>query len=282
MFAPAMHVEMWEHPATVENVATLRRRGALVVEPAVGRLTGADSGKGRLPDAAQLFELAQHVLTGVPRDLAGRRVVVTAGGTREPLDPVRFLGNRSSGKQGYAFARAAVARGAQVLLISANVELAVPAGADIVRVETTAQLREATLAAAKDADAIVMAAAPADFRPASVADQKIKKRPDGQAPTIELTLNPDIAAELGAAKSSGQVLVAFAAETQNAIENGKEKLARKKADLIVINDVGSGRVFGSDGNEATIVGADGSQEHLERQSKEELAHAVWNRVVALL
>jgi phosphopantothenoylcysteine decarboxylase/phosphopantothenate--cysteine ligase len=282
MFAPAMHVEMWEHPATVENVATLRRRGALVVEPAVGRLTGADSGKGRLPDAAQLFELAQHVLTGVPRDLAGRRVVVTAGGTREPLDPVRFLGNRSSGKQGYAFARAAVARGAQVLLISANVELAVPAGADIVRVETTAQLREATLAAAKDADAIVMAAAPADFRPASVADQKNKKRPDGQAPTIELTLNPDIAAELGAAKSSGQVLVAFAAETQNAIENGKEKLARKKADLIVINEVGSGRVFGSDGNEATIVGADGSQEHLERQSKEELAHAVWNRVVALL
>jgi phosphopantothenoylcysteine decarboxylase/phosphopantothenate--cysteine ligase len=282
MFAPAMHVEMWEHPATVENVATLRRRGALVVEPAVGRLTGADSGKGRLPDAAQLFELAQHVLTGVPRDLAGRRVVVTAGGTREPLDPVRFLGNRSSGKQGYAFARAAVARGAQVLLISANVELAVPAGADIVRVETTAQLREATRAAAKDADAIVMAAAPADFRPASVADKKIKKRPDGQAPTIELTLNPDIAAELGAAKSSGQVLVAFAAETQNAIENGKEKLARKKADLIVINDVGSGRVFGSDGNEATIVGADGSQEHLERQSKEELAHAVWNRVVALL
>ncbi|GIH10607.1 phosphopantothenoylcysteine decarboxylase [Rhizocola hellebori] len=282
MFAPAMHTEMWEHPATVENVATLRRRGGVVVEPAVGRLTGVDSGKGRLPDPAQLFELAQQMLRGGVRDLTGRRVVVTAGGTREPLDPVRFLGNRSSGKQGYAFARTAVARGAHVVLISANVELAVPAGVDLVRVETTAQLREATLAAAKDAEAIVMAAAPADFRPAQVADQKIKKKHDGTAPIIELALNPDIAAEIGAAKQPGQILVAFAAETQNALENGREKLTRKKADLIVINDVGTGRVFGSDGNEATIVGADGSQEHLERQSKDELAHAVWNRVVSLL
>ncbi len=282
MFAPAMHTEMWEHPATVENVATLRRRGSLVVEPAVGRLTGVDSGKGRLPDPAQLFELAQQVLRGGSRDMVGRRVVVTAGGTREPLDPVRFLGNRSSGKQGYAFARTAVARGAHVVLISANVELPVPAGVDLVRVETTAQLREATLAAAKDADTVVMAAAPADFRPAQVADQKIKKKHDGTAPIIELTLNPDIAAELGAAKQPGQVLVAFAAETQNALANGTEKLTRKKADLIVINNVGTGQVFGSDANEAILVGADGSQEQLARQSKEALANAVWDKVVSFL
>jgi phosphopantothenoylcysteine decarboxylase/phosphopantothenate--cysteine ligase len=155
-----------------------------------------------------------------------------------------------------------------VVLISANVELAVPAGVELVPVETTAQLREATLAAAKDADAVVMAAAPADFRPAQVAEQKIKKKHDGTVPTIELELNRDIAADLGAAKQPGQVLVAFAAETQNAVENGREKLVRKKADLIVINDVGTGQVFGSDGNEATIVGADGSEEHLERQSKD--------------
>ncbi len=282
MFAPAMHTEMWEHPATVENVATLRRRGSIVVEPAVGRLTGVDSGKGRLPDPAALFELAQQILRAPARDLAGKRVVVTAGGTREPLDPVRFLGNRSSGKQGYAFARTAAARGAQVVLVSANVDLPTPAGVDVVRVETTAQLREATLAAAKEADVVVMAAAPADFRPATVADQKIKKRADGTAPVIELTVNPDIAAELGAGKAAGQVLVAFAAETQNALVHGREKLVRKKADLIVINDVGSGLVFGSDGNEATIVGADGSQEHLPRRSKEDLAHSVWDKVLTLL
>jgi phosphopantothenoylcysteine decarboxylase/phosphopantothenate--cysteine ligase len=281
LFAPAMHTEMWEHPATVDNVATLRRRGSLVVQPATGRLTGVDSGKGRLPEPAALFELVAQVLRGPGQDLAGRRVVVTAGGTREPLDPVRFLGNRSSGKQGYALARAAVSRGAQVVLISANVELAVPAGVDVVRVETTAQLRDATMAAAKDADVIVMAAAPADFRPAQLASQKIKKRQDGTAPAIELTLNPDIAAEIGAVKQPGQVLVAFAAETQDALVNGKEKLIRKKADLIVINDVSTGQVFGSEGNEAIIVGADGSQQHLARQSKDDLAHVVWHRVASL-
>lgn len=282
VFAPAMHTEMWEHPATVENVATLRRRGALVIEPAVGRLTGVDSGKGRLPDPLALFEIAQQVLGGVRQDMIGRKVVVTAGGTREPLDPVRFLGNRSSGKQGYALARAAAARGAQVVLISTNVELPVPAGVDLVQVETTAQLREATLTASKDADAVVMAAAPADFRPQTVADQKIKKRADGTAPTIELTTNPDIAAEIGGTKRPGQVLVAFAAETQNALVNGREKLARKHADLIVINDVGTGHVFGSDGNEVTIVGADGTETPLSRQTKDAVAHAVWDRVVSLL
>jgi len=282
MMAPAMHTEMWEHPATVDNVATLRRRGVLVVEPAVGRLTGVDTGKGRLPEPSELFELAKQVLSGVKRDLAGRRVVITAGGTREPLDPVRFLGNRSSGKQGYAFARTAVARGAQVTLVAANVWLPIPAGADWVPVETTEEMRQATIAASKGADAIVMAAAPADFRPRGVADQKIKKRADGSAPIIELTTNPDIAAELGAAKSPGQVLVAFAAETQNALEHAREKLVKKNADLIVVNDVAAGQVFGSDGNEATILRADGSQTAQPRQSKESLANAVWDQVIALL
>ncbi|HEU4424138.1 MAG TPA: bifunctional phosphopantothenoylcysteine decarboxylase/phosphopantothenate--cysteine ligase CoaBC, partial [Pilimelia sp.] len=179
VLAPAMHTEMWEHPATVDNVATLRRRGVIVIEPASGRLTGADTGKGRLPDPVEIFALARRALRrgpAAPADLAGRHVVVTAGGTREPLDPVRFLGNRSSGKQGYAFARTAAARGARVTLVTANVALPDPAGVALVRVGTTEELRKATIEAAGDADAVVMAAAPADFRPATVAASKIKKR----------------------------------------------------------------------------------------------------------
>lgn len=284
VFAPAMHTEMWEHPATADNVATLRRRGALVIEPAVGRLTGKDTGKGRLPDPEQIFEVALRVLArGVApaADLAGRHVVVSAGGTREPLDPVRFLGNRSSGKQGYAFARTAVARGARVTLVAANVSLPTPAGVDLVHVGTTAELRDAVLGAAKDADAVVMAAAPADFRPAEYAAQKIKKNADGAAPTIELTVNPDIAAELGAGKRPGQVLVAFAAETHDALEHGRGKLLRKRADLIVINEVGENKVFGADHNEAVVLSADGSLRELAPQSKDELADAVWDQVVAL-
>src|SRR5690349_19841836 len=215
VLAPAMHTEMWEHPATVANVATLRARGVVVIEPAVGRLTGADSGKGRLPDPAEIFAVARRALArgvAAPADLAGRHVVVTAGGTREPLDPVRFLGNRSSGRQGYAFARTAVARGARVTLVAAHVDLPDPAGVELVRVETTGELHDAVLAAAGGADAVVMAAAPADFRPASYAEHKIKKPGDGTAPTIGLTTTPDIAAALGERKRPGQVLVAFAAE----------------------------------------------------------------------
>ncbi|MET7752042.1 bifunctional phosphopantothenoylcysteine decarboxylase/phosphopantothenate--cysteine ligase CoaBC [Micromonospora sp. NPDC005367] len=285
VLAPAMHTEMWEHPATVANVATLRSRGLLVVEPAVGRLTGVDTGKGRLPDPAEIFAVARRVLArgvGAPADLAGRRVVVTAGGTREPLDPVRFLGNRSSGKQGYAFARTAVARGAQVTLISANVSLPDPAGVDLVRVGTTAELREATLKAAADADAVVMAAAPADFRPAVYAPGKIKKADDGSAPTIELVTNPDIAAELGERRRPEQVLVVFAAETGDAEANGRAKLARKRADLIVINEVGTDKVFGADNNAATVVGADGSVTQMPEQSKGDLADGVWDLVVTRL
>ncbi|MEU7997460.1 bifunctional phosphopantothenoylcysteine decarboxylase/phosphopantothenate--cysteine ligase CoaBC [Micromonospora sp. NPDC049060] len=285
VLAPAMHTEMWEHPATVANVATLRSRGVRVVEPAVGRLTGADTGKGRLPDPAEIFAVARRALArgvGAPADLAGRHVVVTAGGTREPLDPVRFLGNRSSGKQGYAFARCAVARGARVTLISANVSLSDPAGVDLVRVGTTAELRDATLAAAADADAVVMAAAPADFRPATYAPGKIKKSDDGSAPTIELVTNPDIAAELGRRRRPEQVLVVFAAETGDAEANGRAKLARKRADLVVINEVGSDKVFGAETNAATVIGADGSVSRMPERSKEDLADGVWDLVVARL
>ncbi|QLQ35252.1 bifunctional phosphopantothenoylcysteine decarboxylase/phosphopantothenate--cysteine ligase CoaBC [Micromonospora robiginosa] len=285
VLAPAMHTEMWEHPATVANVATLRSRGVRVIEPAVGRLTGQDSGKGRLPDPAEIFAVARRALArgvAAPADLAGRHVVVTAGGTREPLDPVRFLGNRSSGKQGYAFARAAVARGARVTLVSANVALADPAGVDLVRVGTTDELRTATLAAAADADAVVMAAAPADFRPAHYATGKIKKSDDGVAPTIELVTNPDIAAELGRHRRSGQVLVVFAAETDDAETNGRAKLARKRADLIVVNEVGVDKVFGAETNAATVIGADGAVHRFAEQPKEALADAVWDLVVARL
>ncbi|MFF5181127.1 bifunctional phosphopantothenoylcysteine decarboxylase/phosphopantothenate--cysteine ligase CoaBC [Micromonospora sp. NPDC000316] len=285
VLAPAMHTEMWEHPATVANVATLRARGVRVIEPAVGRLTGVDTGKGRLPAPAEIFAVARQLLArggSAPADLTGRHVVVTAGGTREPLDPVRFLGNRSSGKQGYAFARAAVARGARVTLIAANVSLADPAGVDLVRVGSTAELREATLKAAVEADAVVMAAAPADFRPATYATGKIKKSDDGVAPTIELVTNPDIAAELGQRKRPEQVLVVFAAETGDAEANGRAKLVRKRADLIVVNEVGPDKVFGADTNTVTVIGADGSVSRLPEQAKEAVADTVWDLVVARL
>jgi phosphopantothenoylcysteine decarboxylase/phosphopantothenate--cysteine ligase len=286
VYAPAMHTEMWEHPATVENVAVLRRRGAIVLEPASGRLTGADTGKGRLPDPAEIFAVARLALSrggAVAADLAGRHVVVTAGGTREPLDPVRFVGNRSSGKQGYAFARAAAARGARVTLIAANVGLPDPAGADLVRVGTTEELRKATLEAAAGADAIVMAAAPADFRPASYSGTKIKKAGPDPRLTVELVPTPDIAAELGARKPPGQVLVAFAAETHDGPANALEKLARKRADLVVLNEVGPDKAFGAEVNSVTVFGPDGSVLlELSDTPKEVLADAVLNLVNARL
>ncbi len=285
VFAPAMHTEMWEHPATQANVATLRQRGAIVIDPASGRLTGADTGKGRLPEPGEIFTIARLAMArggAAPSDLAGRHVVVTAGGTREPLDPVRFLGNRSSGRQGYAFARTAVARGARVTVVAAHVDLPDPAGASVVRVGTTEELRKATVEAAADADAIVMAAAPADFRPVEYQSQKIKKTDDGTVPTIELTTTPDVAAELGSRKRPGQVLVAFAAETQDAIEGGRRKLVRKRADLVVVNEVGPDLGFGTPDNAAWVLRADGGPDvELSRRSKEELADAVWDLVADL-
>jgi phosphopantothenoylcysteine decarboxylase / phosphopantothenate---cysteine ligase len=280
VYAPAMHTEMWENPATRANVATLRSRGALVIEPAVGRLTGKDTGKGRLPEPSAIFEYAMGVLrNGLKKDLEGRHVVVTAGGTREPLDPVRFLGNRSSGKQGYALARAALARGARVTLVAANVTLPDPAGAELIRVGTTEELRKATVEAFASADVVVMAAAPADFRPATVADQKIKKSDDGTPAPITLVTNPDIAAELGAAKRPGQVLVAFAAETHDALEHARVKMVRKRADLIVVNEVGVDRVFGQDRNTVTVLGADGLTEAHDELSKDDVAGRILDHVV---
>ncbi|MFJ3965849.1 bifunctional phosphopantothenoylcysteine decarboxylase/phosphopantothenate--cysteine ligase CoaBC [Streptomyces sp. NPDC090036] len=285
VFVPAMHTEMWEHPATQENVATLRRRGALVIEPAVGRLTGKDTGKGRLPDPDEIFEVCRRVLArGVAEpDLAGRHVVISAGGTREPLDPVRFLGNRSSGKQGYALARTAVARGARVTLVAANTALADPAGADVVRVGTAVQLREAVLKAAADADAVVMAAAVADFRPAEYAGGKIKKK-DGQDPApVALVRNPDVLAEISADRArSGQVVVGFAAETDDVLANGRAKLARKGCDLLVVNEVGEDRTFGSEENEAVVLASEGSEIQVPYGPKESLADVIWDQVAERL
>ena len=291
VFAPAMHTEMWEHPATRANVATLRERGAVVIEPAAGRLTGTDTGPGRLPEPAEIFELCREVLArgtasgGI--DLAGRHVLVTAGGTREYLDPVRFLGNRSSGLQGYALARAAAARGAEVTLVAANVSLPDPAGVKVVRVESTAQLREEVLAAAPSADAVVMAAAPADFRPVDLSDAKIKKAADGSAPTLALTQNPDILREISTDRARpGAVIVGFAAETGDdtgtVLDLARSKLARKGCDLIVVNDVSGGAVFGSPDNEAVILGADGAVVEVPRGSKAALAHVIWDEVATRL
>ncbi|GAA1643330.1 bifunctional phosphopantothenoylcysteine decarboxylase/phosphopantothenate--cysteine ligase CoaBC [Nonomuraea maheshkhaliensis] len=296
VFAPAMHTEMWQHAATRANVATLRSRGAVVIDPAVGRLTGADTGPGRLPDPAEIFQACLRVLRGRPRDLAGRKVVVSAGGTREAIDPVRFIGNRSTGLQGYALAKTAAARGAEVTLVAANVALPDPAGAAIVRVESTAQLREAVLAASADADVVVMAAAVADFRPETRHDAKIKKT-DGEPEAIRLVKNPDILAELGerrrAAPAAGngserpgavlpRVIVGFAAETHDVLANGQAKLARKGCDLLVVNQVGEGLAFGTAGNAATVLVAGGEAVEVPFGPKEDLADVVWDLVAVRL
>ncbi|MGQ0630561.1 MAG: bifunctional phosphopantothenoylcysteine decarboxylase/phosphopantothenate--cysteine ligase CoaBC [Sporichthyaceae bacterium] len=288
LFAPAMHTEMWEHPATVENVATLRRRGAIVLDPASGRLTGADTGPGRLPEAAAIHAAALRLLArgGSAADLTGRRVVVSAGGTREPLDPVRFLGNRSTGRQGYALAETAIARGAEVTLVAANVDLPDPAGAKVVRVGSALDLRAAVREAATDADVVVMCAAVADFRPAQRVDAKIKKSDADPAP-VALVRNPDVLAELCAERSRpGQVIVGFAAETGDGsgsvLEHGRAKLARKRCDLLVVNEVGESLTFGAPDNAAVILGLDGSTTQVPRGLKAALADVVWDLALARL
>ncbi|WP_030508987.1 bifunctional phosphopantothenoylcysteine decarboxylase/phosphopantothenate--cysteine ligase CoaBC [Microbispora rosea] len=312
VFAPAMHTEMWEHPATRANVATLRERGAIVIEPAVGRLTGADTGPGRLPDPAEIFEVCRRVLAGRREDLAGRHVVVSAGGTREAIDPVRFIGNRSSGLQGYALARTAVARGAEVTLVAANVALPDPAGAKVVRVESARQLRDAVLTAAEQADAVVMAAAVADFRPVRQSDTKIKKS-SAEPDPIHLAKNPDILAELGEIRRSGReacaaaagdrretgdgpgaseaagaggprprVIVGFAAETDDVLANGRAKLERKGCDLLVVNQVGENLAFGTPDNAAVVLTAEGGSVEIPRGPKEDLADVVWDLVAQRL
>jgi phosphopantothenoylcysteine decarboxylase / phosphopantothenate---cysteine ligase len=284
LLAPAMHTEMWEHAATQANVATLRQRGAVVLDPAVGRLTGADTGRGRLPepvDLAQLARLLLHRPDALPGDLAGRRVLVTAGGTREALDPVRFLGNRSSGRQGYALALVAAARGAEVTVVSANVALPDPTGATVLRVGSAAELHDVTLAAAADVDAIVMAAAVADFRPAKAASAKMKKDA-GPPPPIGLTDTDDVLADLVAARRPGQVVVGFAAETGDAeadwLEHGRRKLARKGVDVLVVNPVGEGLAFEQADNSGVVLTADGAELDVPPGPKVSLAAAVWDLV----
>jgi phosphopantothenoylcysteine decarboxylase/phosphopantothenate--cysteine ligase len=290
LLVPAMHTEMWEHPATRDNVGTLRSRGVVVAEPASGRLTGADSGPGRLPEPAEIVELARLLLErpdALPRDLAGRRVVVSAGGTREPVDPVRFIGNRSSGRQGFAVAAVAAQRGATVTLVAAQTaeDLIAPAGVELVRVSTAEQLGAAVLKDATGADAVVMTAAVADFRPAEAAEFKIKKG-SGDPQPIHLVRNPDILAELVASRRPGQVIVGFAAETGDAagdvLHHGRIKLAAKGSDLLVVNAVGGGRAFGTADNAGWLLASDGSEVALPAGSKALLASRLWDAVSARL
>ncbi|MGZ4542927.1 MAG: bifunctional phosphopantothenoylcysteine decarboxylase/phosphopantothenate--cysteine ligase CoaBC [Mycobacteriaceae bacterium] len=294
LLAPAMHTEMWEHPATVDNVALLRSRGVVVLEPASGRLTGADTGAGRMPEAAEIAGIATLLLEradALPRDLEGRDVLVSAGGTREPVDPVRFLGNRSSGKQGFALASLAVQRGAKVTLVSAHTTgVAAPAGVRMVVVSTAEQLRAAMHSHAVDADVVVMAAAVADFRPNTVATSKIKKGAD-EPDTIALTRNADVLAELVEARRNGelsadQVIVGFAAETGDergdVLHHARAKLARKGCDLLVVNAVGDGKAFEVDSNDGWLLASDGTELVLDHGSKALLASRVLDVVAELL
>ena len=263
VIAPAMHTEMWNNPATVHNVQTLRNRGVIIVGPGVGRLTGSDSGAGRMeePDVIVAAALAALHPAAPARDLSGRRIVITAGGTREPLDPVRFLGNRSSGKQGVRLAEAATARGASVVLIAANLEIPVPAGIETRLVGTALELQDAVTEAAAGADAVIMAAAVADYRPATVRGDKIKKDEAGDTLTLELVRNPDILAGLAAAKPAGQLVIGFAAETETdpdrLLSLGREKLARKGCDYLVLNRVGWTEGFAAERNEVRIIDSAG-------------------------
>jgi len=271
---PAMHTEMWEHPATVDNVATLRRRGVTLVEPGVGRLAGGDEGAGRLADVEEILAAVDRLFS--PQDLAGCTVMVTAGGTREPLDPVRFLGNRSSGKQGEALAAEAAARGARVTLVTAA-DRPAPPGVEVVRVETAEDMAAAVFARADEADVVLMAAAVADFRPVVAADAKLRKA-DGP-PEVVLKPTTDILADMGAHKRSGQVLVGFAAETGDLRRAAEDKLRRKNLDLIVANDVTvEGAGFGHDTNAATILDAAGNWTDVPLTTKRGLARVVLDLV----
>ncbi len=297
LFAPAMHTEMWFHPATVDNVATLRRRGAIVLEPASGRLTGADSGAGRLPEAEEITTLAQLLLDrgdALPYDLAGVKVLVSAGGTRETIDPVRFIGNRSSGKQGYAMARVMAQRGADVTLIAGNTAgLIDPAGVEVVHIGSAAQLKDAVSKHAPDAHVLVMAAAVADFRPAQAQHSKIKKSsdPNAAAPTIDLTRTDDVLAGAVRARADGQLpnmraIVGFAAETGDAngdvLFHARAKLRRKGCDLLVVNAVGENRAFEVDNNDGWLLASDGTESALEHGSKTLMASRIVDAIVAFL
>ncbi len=295
LFAPAMHTEMWLHPATCENVATLRNRGAVVLEPASGRLTGADTGPGRLPEPEEITTFAELLLErgdALRHDLAGVRILVTAGGTREPIDPVRFIGNRSSGKQGYAVARVAAQRGAEVRLIAGNTAgLADPAGVEVVHIGSATQLRDAVSKHAPDANVLVMAAAVADFRPAHVATTKMKKGAASEPSTIDLVRNDDVLAGTVRSRTDGQLpnmraIVGFAAETGDAngdvLFHARAKLQRKGCDLLVVNAVGDGRAFEVDNNDGWLLAADGTEAALEHGSKTLMASRIVDAIAGIV
>ncbi|MGN6273363.1 MAG: bifunctional phosphopantothenoylcysteine decarboxylase/phosphopantothenate--cysteine ligase CoaBC [Protaetiibacter sp.] len=279
--APAMHTEMWQNAATRDNVATLRARGVHIVGPASGQLTGTDSGPGRMAEPADIVDAALAVLH--PRDLAARRIVVTAGGTREPLDPVRFIGNRSSGRQGVALAEAARDRGAEVVLVAAHLEVPAPAGVEVREVATAEELRTATFDAASGADAVVMAAAVADYRPEVVAPGKIKKEQQGDELLLRLVRNPDILAELAAEQMPNRTVIGFAAETETddeaLLELGRAKLARKGCDYLVVNRVGWSEGFATPGNAVVIVSRPGDIVTRASGTKREVADAILDLLV---
>jgi phosphopantothenoylcysteine decarboxylase/phosphopantothenate--cysteine ligase len=283
LIAPAMESDMWAHPATQANVATLKERGASFVGPAAGHLASGAEGLGRMSEPEEILEMARVVL-GQGGDLAERRVVVSAGGTREAIDPVRFVSNHSSGKMGYALALAARDRGAHVTLVAAPTRLADPVGVETAHVESATAMRDAVLSACEGADALVMAAAVADYRPVETAAQKIKK--DGDRLTLQLGRTPDILAEVARLREAGRgpkVAVGFAAETEDLLENARDKLQRKRLELIAANDVSAADAgFAVDTNRVTLLSADGSIEALPLMAKENVAHEIWDRVCQLL
>ena len=287
VMAPAMHTEMWQHPATQRNVAELRARGVIVLEPASGRLTGADTGPGRLPDPSAIVAAARDALRRVPaQDLAGMRILITAGGTREAIDPVRFIGNHSSGKQGFELARTAVARGASVTVVAAHVDAEPPAGVSLSRVSSGSQMHQEVMRLMPDCDVVVMAAAVADFRADDVAGVKIKKGETTEGVSVSLVPTTDILASIVRQRDgAAPFIVGFAAETgdesSSVIEHGRAKLARKGCDLLVVNDVSDGKAFGTDDNEIVIVGQ-GRELAVSKTSKAAISDAVWDAVLAAM
>lgn len=282
VIAPAMHTEMWQNPATVANIATLRSRGFTIVGPAVGQLTGADSGPGRMSEPDDIVRAALERVAST-KDLAGTRILVTAGGTREPLDPVRFIGNRSSGRQGVAIAVAAAARGAQVTLIAANLEISAPASIDVQRVGTTLELQDAVSSAAADADVVIMAAAVADYRPETVADSKIKKETQGDELTLRLVKNPDILQAISQAKRADQTIIGFAAETEHdeekLLELGRSKVARKGCDYLILNRVGWTEGFATERNTVVMLDRRGDRVGEASGSKQSVADRILDLLV---
>ena len=274
LIVPAMHPQMWLNASTVANVETLRSRGFIVMEPEVGRLTGSDIGQGRFPETSKILAEFQEIV-GWNSDLVGRKILVTAGGTREPIDPVRFIGNRSSGKQGYAVAQAAIVRGAQVQLIAANCDLPDIEGVEITRVETTSDMARVLDEKFPSCDALIMCAAVADAKPVRQSVNKIKKN---ELASIELEPNPDLLAHLSVIKRPSQVLVGFAAETQSHMENASKKLVGKNLDLLYVNDVSGGAIFGSDTTRGTIITRDGGEIVVSEGTKDTLANVLLDQV----